>query len=203
MHMQCRTAGSQPDVERWERRRFATALAMLWMAGVLPAPVVHADEHAEQPDHQVKAAFLYKFPSYIEWPPEVVAPRAPLVIAVIGDEEVARALHAVLAQRSGQGDRPVSLRTVAADGSLDGVHLLYVGGSESARIRSYAQRARQQAMLLVTDATNALNDGSMINFLRVRDRVRFEISLEAAERARLRISARLLAVAYRVEKGTL
>jgi hypothetical protein len=187
-----------------KRRRFASALVLMWVTGMLPVHVVGADGHVEPSAPQIKAALLYKFLGYVEWPSRAFATsRAPLVIAVVGDDDVAQALRALLPQHATYGERLVILRTADPDDSFDGVHLLYVGVSENARIGTYARLAQQHAMLLVTDAKNALNDGSMINFLRVGDRFRFEISLEAANRARLRISARLLEVAYRVEKGTL
>lgn len=187
-----------------ERRRVASALMLMWMTAVLPAPVVRAGEHVEPPYGRIKAALLYKFLGYVEWPPSAFATsRAPLVIAVLGDDDVTQALRALLPQHATYGERPVVLRTANLSDGFDGVHLLYVGPSENARIGACAQLAQQHAMLLVTDAQNALNDGSMINFVRVDDRLRFEVALEAANRARLRISARLLEVAYRVEKGSL
>lgn len=187
-----------------KRRRVASALVLMWMTAMLPMPVLRAGEHVEPSDSRIKAALLYKFLGYVEWPPRAFATsHAPLVIAVVGDDDVAQALRALLPQHATYGEHPVAPRIAAPEDSFDGVHLLYVGSSENARIGTYAQLAQQNAMLLVTDAKNALNDGSMINFLRVGDRFRFEISLEAANRARLRISARLLEVAYRVEKGTL
>ncbi len=204
MHMQCRTAVLQSGFSRRQRRRLASALGLTLMAGLLPPAATRAGEHAQPPDYQVKAAFVQKFLGYVEWPPQAFAtPRTPLRIAVIGDDEMARALRALLPERLAQSDREVTLRVVDADDALEGVQLLYIGHAARAHIAAYAQLAQQRAMLLVTDADNALRDGSMINFLRVQDRVRFEVSLETVKRAGLHISARLLAVAYRVEKGSL
>jgi hypothetical protein len=95
--------------------------------------------------------------------------------------------------RSAQG-RPVSVRRLKPGESPAGVHVVMVGRAESERI---AQLAKQGAFV-VGETEGALERGAAINFLLEEGRVRFEVSLPAAERARVRIASRMLAVAHNV-----
>lgn len=81
---------------------------------------------------------------------------------------------------------------------LDDVHMLFVGRAESSRLAQIVSAARQRGVLLVTDFEGALDEGSAINLLLLQNRVRFEVSLDAAEKSGLKLSSRLLAVATSV-----
>jgi hypothetical protein len=145
----------------------------------------------------VKAAFLYRFASFVEWPAD--SPVSPFVIAVAGDEEVAKQLEA-LAPRMQVNRRPVQLRRVARAADLDGVHILYVGPKALSRTRSLRSVAIERPILIVTDDDRGLDAGAVINFVEANRNVRFEISVIAADRARLKIDSALLSVAARVER---
>jgi hypothetical protein len=145
----------------------------------------------------VKAAFLYRFASYVEWPDD--APNGPFVIAVAGADEVAKQLDVLLPRMTVSG-RPTVVRRVARPADLDGVHILYVGPQPLARTRALREVAIGRPILIVTDDEHGLDAGGVINFLETKRNVRFEISLIAADRARLRINSALLSVAARVER---
>ncbi len=145
----------------------------------------------------VKAAFLYRFASYVAWPTD--APSGPFVIAVAGDEGVAQQLDALMPRMSVDG-RPVEVRRVTRASDLEGVHILYVGPGPMTRTRSLRAAAASRPMLLVTDDQDGIDGGGVINFIETNRNVRFEISLLAADRARLRIDSALLSVAARVER---
>jgi hypothetical protein len=144
----------------------------------------------------VKAAFLHRFASYVEWPADALG-EGPFVIGVAGAEEVARHLDELLPTMTLQG-RPAEVRRITRAADLDGVHVLYVGAEMTARTRDLRAAAVARPVLVVTDDDTG-GTGAVINFLEADRRVRFEISLAAAERARLRIDSALLAVAVRVE----
>lgn len=144
----------------------------------------------------VKAAFLYRFASYVEWPTD--APAGPFVIAVAGDEDVAQQLESLVPRLSVRG-QPVQVRRVTRVSDLDGVHILYVGPGPMPRTRSLRAAAASRPVLLVTDDQDGIQGGGVINFIESNRNVRFEISLLAADRARLRIDSALLSVAARVE----
>ncbi len=81
------------------------------------------------------------------------------------------------------------------------MHLLFVGGADAARLRSLLRSLQPGPMLLVSEAENGLQQGSVINFKVVEERVRFDVSLEAADRHQVKLSSRLLTVANHVHKG--
>jgi hypothetical protein len=171
------------------------ALALV-AAGVLAAAMPPAAGQAER-ELEVKAAFLFKFGDFVEWPEGAFGAGRPFTIGVIGAADMAAELGRVTAGRTVQG-RPVLVRSIARDAVLDGLHVLFVGRAEAPNLEAILAGADGLALLTVTDAEDALAKGSMINFIAAQARVRFDIALPAAERSQLRISARLLSVARKV-----
>ncbi|MFL6672770.1 MAG: YfiR family protein [Massilia sp.] len=165
-----------------------------WLAlGVLAAAA------AAGPERAVKAAFLLKFPSYVEFAGGGPAAGEPLVIGVVGAVDIGAEL-AQLAARGGAA-RPVVVRTLRAGDALAGVHVLFVGDAEADHAARLLRAAARQGALSVSESDGALREGSVLNFRLVDGRVRFEVSLEAAERANIKLSSRLLSVAYLVQKA--
>jgi len=145
----------------------------------------------------VKAAYLFRFASYVEWP-EPAKGENPFVIGVIGAEDVAVHLEHLLHGMSVRG-RPAKVRRVSDNDDLAGVHILYVGTNVFRSSRALRQRAIDKPILLVTDHRDGFEGGGVINFIEVNRNLRFEISLDAAERSGLKIDSALLAVAARVD----
>ena len=153
---------------------------------------------AQPLEHEVKAAFLFKFLSFVEWPPAALgAPGAPLVIGVAGADGAAAALQQMAAGRSAQ-NRPVEVRRLGEGEPATGVHMLFLGRGAAPRLRELARAAPPQPLLIVCEWDGALEQGAAINFVLAEARVRFEAAPEAAERRGLRISSRMLAVALNV-----
>jgi hypothetical protein len=145
----------------------------------------------------VKAAFLYKFPAFVEWPPRTFTkPDQRLVIGVWGDDEVAADLEQLVTSRT--DERPVSVRRVQDEAQIDGVHVLFVARRREYRLRE-AFDAAQGPLLVVSEQPGALHLGSVLNFSSEGGRVRFSASLTSAEARGLKLSSRLLAVAQAVE----
>lgn len=152
-------------------------------------------------DDQVKAAYLYKFPHYIEWPPAAFpAADSPYVIGVAGSEGVFRELSGIAAGRT-INNRPVAIRRLQALDDLAGVHIVYVGGSKAQQAQ-WAGEAGKRPILVVTDTEGTAPPGSMVNFVLAEARVRFEVFLGPAEAAGIRINSRMLSVASSVIKGS-
>ena len=165
-----------------------------FFAAALVASALPALAQTAALEHEVKAAFLYRFLSFIDWTPMPGrTPQAPFVIAFAGAEDVAQALEKVVPNRPVQG-RTVQVRRVRPGESLAGVHMVMVGRGAEERI---PQLVRQN-VLVVTEADDGLERGAAINFVIDDGRVRFEVSLPSAEKSGARISSRMLAVAYHV-----
>jgi hypothetical protein len=151
-------------------------------------------------ERRVKAAFLYKFLGYTDFPASAFADAAaPLTIGVIGADDLAVELARVVAGRT-VNNRPVEVRELREADAGARVHLLFVGGFDQQRVARIVRQA-SGAMLIVTECDSGLQLGSVINFRIVDERVRFDVSLDAAERNGIKLSSRLLTVANRVQKG--
>ncbi|HEX6267178.1 MAG TPA: YfiR family protein [Burkholderiales bacterium] len=171
------------------------AVALLGASGAGQAQVERASEV------QVKAAYLYQFGGFVEWPPQAFAgPDGAFAIGLIGAEAMAAELEQIVATRQVQG-RQVVVRRLRPGEPLGGLQVLFVGGAEDERLPEILSAARGAPLLVVTESEGALARGSMINFVAVDNRVRFDVALPQAERSRLRISSRLLGVARRVVQG--
>jgi hypothetical protein len=147
-----------------------------------------------------KAAFLYKFSAFVEWPQGTFTrPQQPLVIAVAGDDDVATDLEQLAASRS--DDRPVSVRRVAEGASIQGAHVVFLGSRREGRLQDAIDGVKGP-VLIVTEQPGALQLGSVLNFSSESGRVRFSASVPSAEARGLKLSSRLLAVAQAVEGRT-
>jgi hypothetical protein len=150
-------------------------------------------------ERAVKAAFLYKFLGYVEYPAALMAPDAPYVIGVAEADDVAAELVRITAGRN-LNNRAVQVRVMHNGDSVAGLHLLFIGG-DSAHAAAWLKAGGQAGILSVTELAGGLPAGSVINFRLIDNRVRFEVSLDAAEKNNLKLSSRLLSVAYAVQKG--
>jgi hypothetical protein len=192
----------QGEADLMPRRRLlgrAALAAALFGLGLGSSFVAQAAESA--PEQVVKAAYLYKFGSFVEWPSRAFAgPASPFVIAVLGADAVADELLHLSSGRTISG-RPVQIRKVRRGEGVAGAQVVFVGRAEVARVTEVLAAAEGHSMLTVTDTDDGLMLGSVINFVVVEDRVRFDVALPPAGRGDLRISSRLLAVARKVLPG--
>jgi len=172
------------------RRRLVLGLAALLPPWCGPA---RAQAEEGMDEAHVKAAFLYKFTGYVDWPDAAFErPEAPFVMGVLGAPVLLGALSELVVGRKVR-DRAIRVRKMQAGESAAGLHLLFVGRAEPLR-----GEAAPRPVLVVTEVEGSLPRGSMINFLLIERRVRFEIALPNVEKAGLRVSSRLLGVAQRV-----
>lgn len=150
-------------------------------------------------EDEVKAAFLFHFATYAEWPVNSVTsdPQGEITFAVLHAPNIARALERFSDGRTIKG-RPVRVRPIRSISQLDQDEVLFIGASQNRRLDQLV-RSVTGPTLVVTDAKDGLPDGSMINFQLVGRRVRFEIALPAAQQAGISLSSRLLSAALRVE----
>lgn len=174
--------------------------ARLFAAMLLFAASALAQAAEPVAESSVKAAFLYKFAGYIDWPPaRFAAPGSPFVIGVMHDDDVAAELGRLLPGRS-VGTHPVVVRRVKPGDSFADVQLALIGGENPDRAAIRA--AEQSGALVVTESPGGLEAGSAINFVVGDEHVGFEVSLEAARKSGHHISSRMLSVARRVvQKG--
>ena len=148
-------------------------------------------------EQDVKAAYLFRFLSYVEWPAHAIHPDGPLVVGLVGADDVAASLEEIVRGRQAQG-HPIEVRRLNPGQSLSGVHMVFVGGDAA---RGLSKLDAPLGVVVVSEVEGALRRGAIINLLRTGDNVRFEVAPKVAERRGVRISSRMLAVAERIETG--
>lgn len=169
-------------------------LCAAWCAVV--AGIAQAQGLGLARESAVKAAFLYKFGSFVEWPEGTFrASSAPLLIGVYGDDAVAAELEQLTRGRDIDG-RPVAVQRVREPEDTGALHILYAGGPREGRAREVLAAARGPVL---TVADGPAGGRAILYFGDEQGRVRFGASLNAASARGLRLSAKLLAVAQHVE----
>ncbi|MFI5174453.1 MAG: YfiR family protein [Terriglobia bacterium] len=143
-------------------------------------------------EYQVKAAFLYNFAKFIEWPSNVAAdPNSPFVLGIMGDDPFGADLEQTINGKAVNGRRLVIKRFKRGQ-PLDLCQILFISSSEQGHLTQILDSLKGSSVLTVGEADHFAQSGGIINFTLKDDRVRFEINLGAADRARLKISSKLL-----------
>lgn len=195
-----------PHTERPQRKRDCCALSQYarhcWKALLILGLVSLISEvayaQAQPTEYQVKAAFIYNFAKFVEWPPSSFGSTTdPLRICVLGNNSLHADLQNIIAAKS-IGSRPLQVRRVEMF-EIKGCHVLFVGLSESDRAQRALQAAQGASILTVGDMGGFLDLGGMINFIFDQNRIRFEVNLKAAQGARLQLSSKLLSLARSVQ----
>ena len=174
-------------------RRVSAALLMLALLAC--ASFARGDDASAASEYGVKAAFLFKFPGYVEWPAAAAA--RSLDNGVLDSEPMAEELARLANGRSIAG-RIVNVRKLRRGEALDSVDVLFVGRGADAGVAALLRGAHARPMLVVTESEAGIDAGGMINFVVEDKKVRFDVALAPAEAAGLKISSRLLSVARRV-----
>jgi hypothetical protein len=178
----------------WRSLGVAAAHALCVLATVLSFHAARAQAPLEA---SVKAAYVYRFIEYVSWPAEVFkTPADPIVIGVAADDDVAEELRRIARDRRVH-DRRLVVVNVAQETATP-VQVLYAGARAASRV---LKATFGRPVLVVTDAPDGLDRGATIALVESEGRIKFEVSLDAAHRAGISISARLLAIAVRVKKG--
>ena len=146
-------------------------------------------------DVEVKAAFLSHFPSYVDWPAECfTGPTEPVVVGLYGEDPFGPLLDDLLKERT-VGGRPIVARRLSRLEDVGHVHVLYLGTADRMEIANVLAELHHRPVLTVADGEGLAERGVVLSF-RLEDRkVRFDINLDAADRADLRLSSQLLKLA--------
>lgn len=165
---------------------------LITLAVVIPPPVRAAGQ--ELNEYQVKAAFLYNFAKFVEWPSNVTAdPNAPIVIGILGRDSFGGEIDRVIEGKSVNGHR----LTIKRFSTLDGYqycHILFVSSSERNNLARILAAVANNSVLTVSETDRFAHIGGIINFITIEHRIRFEINQAAAERVGLKISSKLLSL---------
>ena len=148
-------------------------------------------------ERDVKAAFLYNFAKFVEWPPETFADAgSPLVLCVLDDEPFGASLRATVKGETLDSRRLV-VRLLRDPRATQGCHVLFIGAAEK-RLPEILAALRGTGVLTVGGAGDFLERGGMIRLFLEQNRMRFDVNLDAAEQSRLKLSSKLLRLAHAV-----
>lgn len=166
--------------------------AVLTALLAVPAAAQHVTEH------DVKAAFLYNFTRFVEWPAGSPPDSQPFRLCVVADPPATAAIERTMRDESVNG-RAAEVLVPASAQQARSCQILYIGQSQIGRAAPLVAAVRDEPVLVVGDAPGFLARGGAIEFLLDGGRVRFDINIDTARRARLTVSSRLLQVARRIE----
>lgn len=151
-------------------------------------------------EYQVKAAFLYNFTKFVEWPPTRTAdPTRPITIGVLGRNPFGDELERILQGRKVNG-RELVIAPVDSSADATAVDLLFVCSGEERRLELMRDELRSAGVLTVGESDRFIAAGGIINFTLSGDKLRFIVNLDASDGAGLKISAQLLKLAAEVLK---
>lgn len=174
----------------------ARAVLVAAMLASAPTATAVARETKSTSDAELKAAFLFNFAKFTEWP----SPPAdrPLVLCVVGDDRIAAALAGIVRGKT-IADRALDVPD-SASLSPEDCHILFVSRSEGRKARSTIEALKARPVLTVSDDKGFARAGGILEFFIERDQVRFIVNPKAATRAGLKLSSRLLGLARIVDE---
>ncbi len=153
-------------------------------------------------EYLLKAAFLYNFAKFTTWPAEAFpGPQTPLRVCILGEDSFGAAMESIEG-KSIKG-RPVAVIRIAQVSDAERCHILFVSTSEEGRLRAILDDLRERPILTISDMPNFARAGGTINLKTVEDRIRFDINVDAANAADLRLSSKLLRLGNIVSTGAM
>jgi len=180
------------------RSRTAPAVLAALSIALTPGAATAADESLE---YAVKAAFLYRFGSFVEWPAAAfISSTSPFRLCIVGEDPFGSTLDKAV---SGQqvGARPIEVRRLKTVGRDSGCQILYIAVPEAPRLGQIIETLRGSSVLTVSDGRASGTAAGIIHFVIKDDRVRFDIDDEAAAQNGLVISSKLMSLALNVKRA--
>jgi len=149
-------------------------------------------------EYEVKAAWLLNFARFVTWPTNAFnSSNAPIVVGIVGKDSFGRSLEKAFNGKAVKG-RPIVIKRSVPDQEMHQCHILFVSASEYRRFKDISEKLRTNAVLTVGEADDFLDAGGMVNFVLKEKSIRFEINVQAAQTAGLKLEANLLKVAVSV-----
>lgn len=175
-------------------------VSLLLLGGLLSGAASWRAPAQTANEYQVKAAFLYNFAKFIEWPAEVFS-NGQLVVGLVGDDPFGGMIDQTISGKNING-RHLTIRRLKWGQNLRECHILFIAASERKRLPQILESLRGASILTVSELDKFCLQGGLISFVLEENKVRFEINLDVAEQAGLKISSKLLALAKSVRGGT-
>lgn len=154
--------------------------------------VLVTEVQAQANEYQVKAAFIFNFAKFVEWPGDAFSEGDALVVGVVGDDPFGGALDRL--NGSLANGRHLKIKRLRVGDNLRACNILFISKSEGKNLGKILDSVKGTSVLTIGDMSQFNQAGGMIRFVIQNDKVRFEINAGAASQTRLRISSKLLAL---------
>lgn len=168
------------------------AVVAVVLLDVSPAQAQAGAGDGAEPE-QVMAAFVSRFPHFVEWPDSALQGRETIDICVAEPDPFEEDLENLIEGEELHGRR-LTIRRIGHPSRVEGCHVLFVS-SPSERASEFLEQIEGQPVLTVGESSDFLDAGGIINLLIINQRVRFAVNADAASRAGLRLSSQLLGLA--------
>ncbi len=174
--------------------RLRTKTLIVLAMGLLLAAGLRAQTSSPS-EYQIKAAFLYNFAKFIEWPHTAfVDDKSPFVIGILGDNPFGNLLEPTVAGKK-INEHPISIQTYREIDGATNCHILFISNSEKKRLPEIIGKLQGATILTVGETERFIETGGMVNFVREGTKLRFQINDDTAKVAKLKISSKLLGLA--------
>jgi len=198
------------------KKYYILFVLVLTLSGTIVPLQVRADTAPSQ-EYKIKAAFLFNFIKFVDWPKDKTAdPNQPITIGIVGKDPFGKAFDPVKNKKV-KGKRVVvkrfksitELKKLGEKGkdeldrqtdALKKCHLLFVCSSEKEVLKEIINALKNRPVLTVADTKEFLKAAGIINFVMEKQKVRFEINAAAAKRSKLQVRSQLLRLAKKVVK---
>jgi hypothetical protein len=147
-------------------------------------------------EYDVKAAFLYNFTKFVDWPPTAFPDPNNLRICVLGDDPFGKSLRSVAGEQV--GSHKLTVTQTESISRPTGCQVLFISRSEREKLPQILAALKESPVLTVGDTNGFADHGVIINFVLEGSKVRFEINTDSADRAGIKISSKLLQLAKRI-----
>ena len=151
-------------------------------------------------EYQLKAAYMYNFAKFVDWPADALGDRTrPFAICVLGQTPLSQALRDALSGKVWD-QRPLEFRQISDSSQAGKCQILFISLADK-QTRLVLAEVKPLPVLTVGESEDFINQGGVVRFLLDGARVRLEFNLDAADSARLRVSAKLLGLAKAVRRA--
>jgi len=177
-------------------RHIIGCLILLLAAGISRAAAdgtaLPSTAHGE---YEIKVAMLYNFTKFVEWPQGALGEAGtPLLVGVLDNDGFGLLLDVALRNKNIYG-HPITVRRFASAAESRGCHVLFIGTVDKKQVRRILQSLGRSSVLTIGDSEQFAALGGVIGFIEDGGRIRFEINRDAADRAGLQVSSKLLGLA--------
>lgn len=165
-----------------------------------PAFADPTSDSAKTLEYRIKAAFLYNFARFVEWPQQNARNGSKLVIGILGEDPFGPLLDETVRGKNAAG-RPLEIKRLSSVDNAASCHLVFVSSSQRRHLEKLLAALNGAKVLTVGETPSFLDNGGMINFVIEDERVQIDLNLSTTQAAGLSISYQLIRVARKVHEN--